>query len=48
MSNIIELKNIVKDYYGSKKINVLKNINFIFQYGIIYSLTGPSGSGKST
>ena len=48
MSNIIELKNIVKDYSGSKKINVLKNINFIFQYGKIYSLTGPSGSGKST
>ena len=48
MSNIIELKNIVKDYFGSKKINVLKNINFIFQYGKIYSLTGPSGSGKST
>ena len=48
MSNIIELKNIVKDYFGSKKINVLKNINFVFQYGKIYSLTGPSGSGKST
>ena len=34
--------------YTSKKIEVLKNINFIFKPGKIYSLIGPSGSGKST
>ena len=48
MSNKIELKNISKNYYSSKKIEVLKNINFIFESGKIYSLIGPSGSGKST
>ena len=48
MNNLIELKNISKNYYTSKKIEVLKNINFIFQPGKIYSLIGPSGSGKST
>ena len=48
MSNKIELKNISKDYNSSKKIEVLKNINFIFESGKIYSLIGPSGSGKST
>ena len=48
MSNKIELKNISKDYRSSKKIEVLKNINFIFESGKIYSLIGPSGSGKST
>ena len=32
----------------SKKIQVLKNVNFIFRPGKIYSLVGPSGSGKST
>ncbi len=44
---MIELKNLSKNYL-SKKIQVLKNINFIFRPGKIYSLVGPSGSGKST
>ena len=48
MNNVIELKKISKNYYSSKKIEVLKNINFIFEPGKIYSLVGPSGSGKST
>ena len=45
---MIELNNISKNYLSSKKIEVLKNINFIFKPGKIYSLVGPSGSGKST
>ena len=45
---MIELKNISKSYISTKQIAVLKNINFIFKPGKIYSLTGPSGSGKST
>ena len=45
---MIELKYISKNYFSSKKIEVLKNINFIFKPGKIYSLVGPSGSGKST
>ena len=48
MNNLIELKNISKSYYTSKKIVVLKNITFTFKPGMIYSLIGPSGSGKST
>ena len=48
MNNVIELKDISKNYYSSKKIEVLKNINFVFKPGKIYSLVGPSGSGKST
>ena len=48
MSNIIELKNISKTFDNQKKITVLKNLNFTFKKGKIYSLSGPSGSGKST
>jgi len=48
MINIIELKNIVKNYNTKKKIKVLSKINFSFKAGKIYSLMGPSGSGKST
>ena len=48
MSNIIELKNIVKNYNAKKKIRVLNKVNFSFKSGKIYSLMGPSGSGKST
>tara|TARA_Y100001970_G_scaffold240999_1_gene304203 strand:- start:124 stop:810 length:687 start_codon:yes stop_codon:yes gene_type:complete len=48
MNNIIELKNIVKNYESKKKVKVLNKINFSFNAGKIYSLMGPSGSGKST
>ena len=48
MSNIIELNNISKTFHNKKKITVLKNLNFKFKKGKIYSLSGPSGSGKST
>ena len=48
MNNIIELKNISKVFDNQKKITVLKNLNFKFKKGSIYSLSGPSGSGKST
>jgi len=48
MSNIIELNNISKTFDNQKKIPVLKNLNFKFKKGKIYSLSGPSGSGKST
>ena len=48
MSNIIELDNISKTFDNQKKITVLKNLNFKFKKGKIYSLSGPSGSGKST
>ena len=48
MNNLIELKNVSKNYISSKKIEVLKNINYTFRSGKTYSLIGPSGSGKST
>ena len=48
MNNLIELKNLSKNYTSSKKIGVLKNVNYTFKMGKIYSLIGPSGSGKST
>ena len=48
MSNIIELNNISKTFDNQKKITVLKDLNFKFKKGKIYSLSGPSGSGKST
>ena len=48
MNNIIELKNIIKNYESKKKVKVLNKINFSFKAGKVYSLMGPSGSGKST
>tara|TARA_E500000331_G_scaffold4117_1_gene4081 strand:- start:690 stop:1379 length:690 start_codon:yes stop_codon:yes gene_type:complete len=48
MTNLVELKNIVKNYSAKKKIKVLNKINFSFKAGKVYSLMGPSGSGKST
>ena len=48
MNDIIELNNISKTFDNKKKITVLKNLNFKFRKGKIYSLSGPSGSGKST
>ena len=48
MNNIIELKNLSKTFVEKKKEKVLKNINYKFKLGKIYSLMGPSGSGKST
>ena len=48
MNNLIELKNISKQYDVSKKNIILKKINYKFKKGLVYSLVGPSGSGKST
>jgi len=48
MNNIIELKNLSKIYFEKRNVKVLKNIDFKFKQGKIYSIMGPSGSGKST
>ena len=48
MNSVIKLSNISKSFFTTKKINVLKKINYNFKKGKIYSLMGPSGSGKST
>ncbi len=46
MNNIIEIKNLSKNYESNVK--VLRKLNFKFKAGKTYSLIGPSGSGKST
>jgi len=48
MNDLIILNKISKSFLTSKKINVLKKINYKFKKGKVYSLVGPSGSGKST
>ncbi len=46
---MLELKNIVKDYYlGKKSLNVLKGINTGFVQNQFVSILGPSGCGKTT
>ena len=48
MNNLISLKKVSKSFFNSKKVTVLKRIDYLFKKGKIYSLMGPSGSGKST
>ena len=48
MNNLITLNKISKNFLTTKKISILKKINYKFKKGKIYSLVGPSGSGKST
>jgi ABC-type lipoprotein export system ATPase subunit len=48
MNSLIILDKISKSFLTSKKITVLKKINYKFNKGKVYSLVGPSGSGKST
>ena len=48
MNNLIILNKVSKSFLTSKKITVLKKINYKFKKGKVYSMVGPSGSGKST
>lgn len=50
MSNIIQFKNIVKEYTLANGTNepILKGLNFEVKEGEFMAITGPSGSGKST
>ena len=48
MNNTISLIKISKFFLDRKKLSVIKNLNYNFKKGKIYSLVGPSGSGKST
>lgn len=48
MNNILELKNINKEYGTDIKTKVLHDINLSFEAGTFNSIIGQSGSGKST
>lgn len=45
----LEVNNVFKSYkQGDQNIEVLNNINFKLEPGLVTGLIGPSGSGKST
>ncbi|MDA3730469.1 ABC transporter ATP-binding protein [Niameybacter massiliensis] len=49
MDNIIEMKNIYKNFYTDEgEITVLQDVNVALERGKILGILGPSGSGKST
>ena len=50
MSNIIEMKDIVKSFYigTSNELQILKGIDITIRQGEFVSIVGASGSGKST
>ncbi len=47
MSNIIEVKNLVKRYKKAKK-NAIDDITFDVKEGEFFTLLGPNGAGKTT
>lgn len=49
MNNIVEIKNISKDFYSKKKITTaIKDISLDVKDGEFVAIVGPSGCGKST
>jgi len=48
MENIIELTNINKSYPGAVPVQVLFDINLVYEKSSFNSIIGQSGSGKST
>ena len=49
MNTILEFKNVSYHYQdGSKKLSILKELDFTFEKGKFYTILGSSGSGKTT
>ncbi len=49
MENVIELKNIIKNYYvGTVVVRALRDVTVDIQRNEYVAIMGPSGSGKST
>ncbi len=49
MNNIIQLNNIVKNYYvGTQVVKALRSISTVIAKNEYVAIMGPSGSGKST
>ena len=45
----LEIKNICKSFIqGKHSLEILSNINYVLEPGLVTGLVGPSGSGKST
>jgi len=45
---VVQVNDLVKDYYLATVVHVLKRLNLIVEQGDFVALMGPSGSGKST
>ncbi|OQD58393.1 ABC-type transporter, ATPase component [Methanobrevibacter arboriphilus JCM 13429 = DSM 1125] len=45
--NVIEVKNLVKNYKGAKKLSI-DNISFSVKKGEFFAFLGPNGAGKTT
>ena len=48
MSNLLEIKNLKKQFEDQGVLEVLKDISFSVKEGDVVSILGPSGSGKTT
>ncbi|MFC1669000.1 ABC transporter ATP-binding protein [Spirochaetota bacterium] len=47
--NIIEMKNIIKDYpLGETTVHAVRGVDLTVEEGSFFSIIGPSGSGKTT